>query len=109
MGKKPWDERTQPAIDEVHAVIKAAFPEAEFQVHQRGAPNGIYIDAYMKADNGFDVLDLIGDGLVDSVSRKGWASMWSLCSRPSPDHMLMGHRLPGHPSMFLRPSSFLGL
>jgi hypothetical protein len=28
----------------VQAVIKAAFPEAEFQVHQGGDPEGIYID-----------------------------------------------------------------
>jgi hypothetical protein len=33
MGKKPWDERTQQAINEVQAVIKAAFPEAAFQMH----------------------------------------------------------------------------
>jgi hypothetical protein len=65
MCKKPWDERTQQAIDEVQAVIKVAFPEAEFQVHRGRHPEGIYIDAYTKADNGFDVLDLIGDRLVD--------------------------------------------
>jgi hypothetical protein len=64
MPKKLWDERTQQAIDEVQDVIKAAFPEAEFQVHRGGDPAGIYIDAYTKADNGFDVLDLMGDRLV---------------------------------------------
>jgi hypothetical protein len=64
MRKKPSDERTQQTIDEVQAVIKAAFPEAEFQVHQGSDPEGIYIDAYTKADNGFDVLDLIGDRLA---------------------------------------------
>ena len=44
------------AIDELQAVIKAAFPEAEFQVRRGDEPKGIYIDAYTKADNGFDVL-----------------------------------------------------
>ena len=38
MRKQPWDERTQQAIDEVQAVIKAALPEAEFQVHRGGDP-----------------------------------------------------------------------
>jgi hypothetical protein len=65
MRKKPWDEGTQQAIDEVQAVIKAAFPEAVFQVHRGDDPEGIYIDAYTKAENGFDVLDLISDRLVD--------------------------------------------
>jgi hypothetical protein len=57
--------RRQQTIEEVQAIIKAAFPEAEFQVHRGGDPEGIYIDTYTKADNGFDVLDLIGDRLVD--------------------------------------------
>jgi hypothetical protein len=71
MRKKIWDERTQLAIDEVQAVIKAAFPEAEFQVHRGGNPEGIYIPAYAKADNGFDVLNLIGDRLVDLCVEEG--------------------------------------
>jgi hypothetical protein len=33
---------------------------SEFQVHRGGDPEGIYIDAYTKADDGFDVLDLTG-------------------------------------------------
>jgi hypothetical protein len=48
MRKKPSDERAQQAIDEVQAVIKAAFPEATFQVHSGGDPEGIYIDAYRR-------------------------------------------------------------
>jgi hypothetical protein len=71
MPKKSWDERTQQAIDEVQDVIKAAFPEAEFQVHHGDDPAGIYIDAYTKAENGFDVLDLIGDRLVDLCVEEG--------------------------------------
>jgi hypothetical protein len=45
-------------------VIKAAFPEAEFQVHRGDDPAGMYIDAYTKAENGFDVLERIGDHRV---------------------------------------------
>jgi hypothetical protein len=65
MTKTPWDERTPHAIDEVQDAIKAAFPEVEFQVHRGDDPAGIYIDASTKAENGFDVLDVIGDRLVD--------------------------------------------
>jgi hypothetical protein len=71
MTKKPWDKRTKQAIDEVQAAIKASFPEAEFQVHRREDPVGIYIDAFTKAENGFDVLDIIGDRLVDSCVEAG--------------------------------------
>jgi hypothetical protein len=71
MTNKPWDERTKQTIDEVQAAIKAAFPEAEFQVHRGEDPTGIYIDAYTKAENGFDVLDVIGDRLVDFCVEEG--------------------------------------
>jgi hypothetical protein len=71
MPQKSWDERTQQAIDEVQDVIKAAFPEAAFQVHRGDDPAGIYIDAYTKAESGFDVLDLIGDRLVDLCVDEG--------------------------------------
>ena len=85
MTNKPWDEQTQHAIDEVQAAIKAAFPEAALQVHRGEDPTGISIDASTKAEHGFDGLDVIGDRLVDAVSRQAWASLWSLCSRPRPD------------------------
>jgi len=71
MVKKPWDARIQRAIDDVQAVIKAAFPEAEFQVHRGVDPEGIYIDAYTQATDGFDVLDLVSDRLVDLCVEEG--------------------------------------
>jgi len=67
----PWDERTKHAIDEVQAAIKAAFPEAAFQVHRGEDPKGIYIDASTKAEHGFDALDGIGDRLVDCCVEAG--------------------------------------
>ena len=56
MRKKPSDERTQQATDRVQAVIKAACLEAESQMHGESDPEGIYIDAYPEAENGFNVL-----------------------------------------------------
>jgi hypothetical protein len=71
MGKQLWDERRQRAIAEVQATIKAAFPEAKFKVSQGTDPGGIYIDAYTRADDGFEVLDLISERLVDLCVEKG--------------------------------------
>jgi uncharacterized protein YdhG (YjbR/CyaY superfamily) len=71
MSKTLWDDRTQHMIDEVQAAIKAAFPEAEFKVHCGVDPEGIYIDAYTKADDGFAVLDRISDQLVDLLVEEG--------------------------------------
>jgi hypothetical protein len=65
MYKQPWDEHTQGVIDKVQATIKAVFPEAEFAVHYGEDPEGIYIDAYTTAEDGFHVLDLVNDWLVD--------------------------------------------
>lgn len=71
MPKKPWDERTQQVIDKVQATIKAAFPEAEFEVHYGTDPEGIYIDAYTYTDDGFCVLDLVNDWLLDLLIEEG--------------------------------------
>jgi hypothetical protein len=53
---------------------------------------------------GFFTEDLIDDHLVDLYVEERWASLWSLCSRLSHDPMLIGHRLPGDPGVFLRLS-----
>jgi hypothetical protein len=71
MTNQPWDDPTQHAIDEVQAAIKAAFPGATFQVPRGDDPTGISIDAYTKAELGFDVLDVIGDRLVDLCVEAG--------------------------------------
>jgi hypothetical protein len=71
MGKQLWDERRPRAIAEVQATIKAAFPEATFKVYQGTDPEGIYIDAYTRADDGFEILDLISERLVDVCVEEG--------------------------------------
>jgi hypothetical protein len=58
---------TQPAIDEVQATIKAAFPEAEFRAHLRVDPEGIYIDAYTKAEMAMPCW---------TASATGWGIYW---------------------------------
>jgi hypothetical protein len=65
MRKQVWSEHTQRVLDEVQATIKAAYPEAEFKIYRGEDPPGIYIDAYTETDDGFRVLDLISDRLVD--------------------------------------------
>ena len=57
MTNTPWDEQTQHAIGEVQDDMKAAFPEAKFQVHRGHDPAGMDIDAYTKTENGCDLLD----------------------------------------------------
>ncbi len=59
------DEKTQRAIAEVQARITAAYPDAAFQVAYGDDPSGIYIDVYTEAEDGFAVLDLVSDRLVD--------------------------------------------
>jgi hypothetical protein len=59
------NEKVQRALAEVQAIIKTAYPEAEFQIACGEDPVGIYIDAYTDAVDGFCVLDLVSDRLVD--------------------------------------------
>jgi hypothetical protein len=75
MDKKPWDERTQQGIDEVQAVIKAAFPEAEFRAHR-----GVIQEEFTSTRRQRLIMGLtfsISSVTVwwISVSRNGWASI----------------------------------
>jgi hypothetical protein len=55
----------QRAIDEVQATINAAFLEAAIKAHHWVDPEGIYIEAYTKANDGFAVLDRVSDQMAD--------------------------------------------
>jgi hypothetical protein len=50
---------------------QSAFPEAEFEVHLGGHPEGIYIDAYTKAEDWFAVLDRIDDRMLGLCVEEG--------------------------------------
>ena len=67
------DEKTQQVLAEVQARIKAAYPEATFTVAVGEDPVGIYVDAYTDAPDGFAVLDLVSDWLVDLHVNEGLA------------------------------------
>jgi hypothetical protein len=65
------DEKTQRAIAEVQARIRAVYPDAEFRVAEGEEPRGIYIDAFTNADDSFCVFDLVSDWLVDLSITEG--------------------------------------
>jgi hypothetical protein len=65
MQTQPEYQRFQEVIAEVRARITAVYPEAQFQVRTGQEPTGIYIDVYTHADDGFCVLELVSDWLVD--------------------------------------------
>jgi hypothetical protein len=67
------DEKTQQVLAEIQARIKAAYPEATFMVAVGEDPVGIYVDAYTDAPDGFAVLDLVSDWLVDLHVNEGLA------------------------------------
>ena len=67
------DEKTQQVFAEVQARITAAYPEATFTVAVGEDPVGIYVDAYTDAPDGFAVLDLVSDWLVDLHVNEGLA------------------------------------
>jgi hypothetical protein len=67
------DDRPQQAIDAVQATSKAAFPEEQFTAHHEVDLEGINIDAYTKADDGFAVLDRVSDRLGYLLIEEGRA------------------------------------
>jgi hypothetical protein len=67
------DEKTQRVLAEIQARITAVYPEATFTVALGEDPVGIYLDAYTNAPDGFAVLDLVSDWLVDLNVNEGLA------------------------------------
>jgi uncharacterized lipoprotein YddW (UPF0748 family) len=65
------DEKMQRVLAEVQARIKAVYPEATFTVAVGDEPVGIYLDAYTDAPDGFAVLELVSDWLVDLHVNEG--------------------------------------
>jgi hypothetical protein len=67
------DAKTQRVLAEIQTRIKAVYPEATFTVAREEDPAGIYLDAYTDAPDGFAVLDLVSDWLVDLNVNEGLA------------------------------------
>lgn len=65
------DEKTQRVLVEIQERIKAVYPETTFTVALGKEPVGIYLDAYTDAPDGFAVLDLVSDWLVDLNVNEG--------------------------------------
>ena len=71
MTRKGRGEKTQRAIAEVQARIRAVYPDVTFRVRAEEKPPGIYIDAVMDAADSFCVFDLVSDWLVDLSIAEG--------------------------------------
>jgi hypothetical protein len=67
-GENP---RIQEVIAEAQARIVAVYPEAKFQLRTGEEPVGIYLDVYTNADDGFCVLELVSDWLVELSVEEG--------------------------------------
>jgi hypothetical protein len=57
--------RIRAAIDELEGMIVERFPQATFLVHEGYDPPGIYLKATVDIDDTDEVVDVIGDRLLD--------------------------------------------
>jgi hypothetical protein len=57
--------RIREAIDELEGMIVERFPQATFVVQEGDDPPGIYLLATVDIDDTDEVVDIIGDRLVD--------------------------------------------
>jgi hypothetical protein len=71
MQPQPENPRLQEVMAELQARITAVDPEAQFQVRTGQEPAGLYLDVYTNADDGFCVLELVSDWLVDLSVEEG--------------------------------------
>ncbi len=63
--------RAQAALDELRAMIAAAFPKATFTVQTGHDPSGIYLVASVDIEDTDDVVDVIGDRLLEMQVDEG--------------------------------------
>ena len=71
MQSQAENPRVQEVIAEAQARIVAVYPEAKFQIRAGQEPVGLYLDAYTNAEDGFCVLELVSDWLVDLSVEEG--------------------------------------
>lgn len=63
--------RIREAIDELEGMIVERFPLARFVVQEGDDPPGIYLKATVDIDDTDEVVDIIGDRLVDLQVEEG--------------------------------------
>ncbi|HFD40155.1 MAG TPA: hypothetical protein ENJ31_09980 [Anaerolineae bacterium] len=66
-----FDDRVREHIQEFQQIIKDHFPEATFKTYAGLEPHHYFIEAYTDVDDDFEVLDLVGDRIVDILVDEG--------------------------------------
>ncbi len=59
------DPRIQGAVTELEGIITKQYPQAMFDVSEGEDPEGIYLTATVDTDDLTNILELVGDRLVD--------------------------------------------
>lgn len=66
MKKERCSTTIQHRTEELQAIIRTRFPEADFRVSQRKEPvAGIYVETFVDPDHVDEVFDLVGDRTAD--------------------------------------------
>jgi len=71
MSEEQLDRRVSKHIQEFQQIIKGRFPEARFRSYRGPQPRHFFLEAYTDADDEFEVLDLVGDRIVDILVDEG--------------------------------------
>jgi hypothetical protein len=59
------DPRTEPAIEELKALIRARYPETKFQVSRGEDPEGVYLAATVDVEDVDEVMTLYTERLIE--------------------------------------------
>jgi len=71
MSAEQFDSRVRQHIEEFQHIIKEQFPEATFKTYPGQLPHHFFIKAYTDVDDEFEVLDLVGDQIIDILVDEG--------------------------------------
>ena len=72
MRKESRSQRIQQGAEELKALIRARFPDAEFGMTERQWPvRGVYIEAYVDASDDLEITELISKRRAELLTDQG--------------------------------------
>ena len=71
MNQEQLDSTANKHILEFQRILTQRFPEAGFKSYRGQQPDHFFLETFTDADDEFDVLDLVGDRIVDILVNEG--------------------------------------
>ena len=64
------DKKVQDLVDELCAIVRSRYPDAEFEVFEGDDPRGVYIHAYTEGDQVLEIIRLVSGRITEIIEEE---------------------------------------